>query len=93
MPKTTQLAAEPVVAVDPDVLPAVLAAVDAELKSAPGVQPMIVNTPAATPAPPMSLMTCRRSISVVRSNASPVEDRLVRIVELAPRRGHGARVE
>src|SRR5260221_2311628 len=67
----SQLALEPVVTVDPGVLPAVPAAVDAELRSAPGVQPKIVKTPAATPAVPMSLMTCRRSIRVVRSNASP----------------------
>jgi hypothetical protein len=67
----SQLAAEPVVAVDPVVLPAVPAALAAELNRAPGVQPKIVNTPAATPALPMSLMTWRRSIRVVRSNASP----------------------
>src|SRR5580765_307068 len=67
----SQLAADPGVALAPGVPPAVLAAVDAELNNAPGVQPRIVNTPAATPALPMSLITCRRSISVVRSNANP----------------------
>jgi hypothetical protein len=64
----TQLAAEPVAVVDPF---GVLPAVGAELRIAPGVQPKMVITPAATPTPPMSLMTWRRSMSVVRSNARP----------------------